>query len=90
MQSFISLTSMVPEILGGVPKYPSGPLNGKKSLDRIGLKFFKNFDYLDNLLIIYTELQLNTARISKRFFGQYHMTVIALSYIHISQQHLLP
>ena len=31
------------------------------------LKFFKNLDYRYYLLIIYTEFQLNTARVSKRF-----------------------
>ena len=41
VQGLIGLPSMVPEILGGsLP--PPGPLNSKKSLDRIGLKASKS------------------------------------------------
>ena len=38
MQSFIGLALTVPEIIRGAPKEPPRPLNGKKSLARLGLR----------------------------------------------------
>ena len=53
----MGLPSMVPQILGGSLQTPPGPLNSKKSLDRIGLM----------AIMAHTKFHLNRSMITFSF-----------------------